>query len=166
MCAGDGVTLHAMDADHHDEPLIAAVRDIMTERIPFNRMLGLQVLECEPERATLRLDMRPELIGHYGRGVVHGGVISSLLDVTGGLVALLGAMRRVESTRLEDKLACFDKLGTIDLRVDYLRPGNGDHYIAIGYLLRAGSRVAVTRMELHDDRDLLIAVGTGAYIVA
>jgi acyl-coenzyme A thioesterase PaaI-like protein len=31
--------------------------------------------------------------------------------------------------------------------------------------MRTGKKVAVTRMELHNDEDLLIAVGTGTYIV-
>ena len=57
------------------------------------------------------------------------------------------------------------KTGTIDLRVDYLRPGRGKFFRATSSIMRAGNRVAVTRMELHNDKDLLIAVGTGTYIV-
>jgi uncharacterized protein (TIGR00369 family) len=57
-------------------------------------------------------------------------------------------------------------MGTIDLRVDYLRPGLGRHFLATGYILRMGNRVAVTRMELANDEKRLIAVGTGAYLVA
>ncbi len=60
----------------------------------------------------------------------------------------------------------FAKIGTIDMRIDYLRPGIGDHFIATGYVLRTGNKVAVTRMELHNDAGQLIAVGTGAYVVA
>jgi uncharacterized protein (TIGR00369 family) len=57
-------------------------------------------------------------------------------------------------------------MGTIDLLVDYLRPGLGKHFLATGYILRIGNRVAVTRMELHNEEERLIAVGTGAYQVA
>ena len=57
-------------------------------------------------------------------------------------------------------------VGTIDLRIDFLRPGTGTRFFAKGYLLRTGSRVAVTRMELHNEDDVLIAVGTGAYVVS
>ena len=56
-------------------------------------------------------------------------------------------------------------MGTIDLRVDYLRPGIGKHFIASSFILRAGNKVAVTRMELHNDNGEHIAVGTGAYLV-
>ncbi len=152
--------------DHTEEQLLAAITEIMLERIPFNRWLRLQLLRCEPEAATLRIDKRPELIGHYVRGALHGGVISSVLDVTGGMVALLAAVHRTRSHKLADKLARFEKLGTIDLRVDYLRPADGEQFVASGYLLRSGSRVGVARMELHDEAERLVAVGTGAYIVA
>ena len=57
-------------------------------------------------------------------------------------------------------------MGTIDLRVDYLRPGLGQSFSAKGFVLRTGRKVAVTRMELHNDKDLLIAVGTGAYSIS
>ena len=50
--------------------------------------------------------------------------------------------------------------------VDYLRPGLGKWFVARGTILRTGNKVAVTRMELHNDTDELIAIGTGAYTVA
>ena len=58
-----------------------------------------------------------------------------------------------------------DRISTIDMRVDYMRPGKGDHFFSTGTVMRTGRKVAVTRMELRNQDDLLIAVGTGAYIV-
>ena len=57
------------------------------------------------------------------------------------------------------------KVGTIDMRVDYLRPGTGKHFTATGWILRTGGKVAVTRMELRNEEETLIAVGTGTYTV-
>jgi len=51
------------------------------------------------------------------------------------------------------------------MRVDYLRPPIGNEFIGTASILRKGSKVAVTRMELHNDEKKLIAVGTGTYIV-
>lgn len=59
----------------------------------------------------------------------------------------------------------FARLGTIDLRVDYLRPGKSDHFYTVGTILRTGRRVAVARTESHDADDALIALGTVAYVV-
>jgi acyl-coenzyme A thioesterase PaaI-like protein len=47
-----------------------------------------------------------------------------------------------------------------------LRPGIGESFVSTGYTLRTGNKVAVARIELINDRDDLIAVGTGSYVVA
>jgi uncharacterized protein (TIGR00369 family) len=59
----------------------------------------------------------------------------------------------------------FPNIGTIDLRVDYLRPGRGKHFIATGRVVRLGNRIAVTHMELVNDEGELIATGGAAYVV-
>lgn len=148
-----------------DDDILAYVEEIFGDRIPFNRLLGLRFELIDDETARLRFDMRDALVGNFVRGSLHGGVISSSLDVIGGAVAFLGAIKRMRLKSLERELERFGNLGTIDLRVDYLRPGLGRHFVATGYVLRTGSRVAVTRMELHNDEQRLIAVGTGAYVV-
>ena len=136
------------------------------ENIPFNKVLGLAVESLDFDRPSVKLTMRPELIGNFIRGSLHGGVISSTLDFMGGLVAFLGVLRTMQGQPAQAMAERFAKIGTIDMRIDYLRPGIGTHFIATGYVLRTGKKVAVTRMELHNDERQLIAVGTGAYTVA
>ena len=155
-----------MCSDYHLEPILAAIRSIVTERIPFHRVLGLTVESLDGERVALRLPMRDELIGNFVRGVLHGGVISATLDVTGGLVALVNVLKDMQDQSPQQVAGRFARMGTIDLRIDYLRPGSGTYFIATGYVLRTGRRVAVTRMELHNDAPALIAVGTGAYSIS
>lgn len=140
---------------------VASLAREVEARIPFNRVLGLHLESLDDGRATITFDMREELVGNFARQSLHGGVISATLDVVGGMAALLAAADRPGDA---DPLQAFANLGTIDLRVDYLRPGIGERFVATGYSLRAGSRVAVTRMELRGD-DVLIAVGTGSYII-
>lgn len=154
-----------MSREDHGPDLIGFVEAIFAERIPFNNLLGLHVSSISDERASFGFDMRDELVGNFLRHTLHGGVISSTLDVTGGLVAFLGVLRRMRDRSEEEKLERFSRLSTIDLRVDYLRPGVGRHFEATGYVLRTGNRVAVTRTELHNDEASLIAVGTGTYMV-
>jgi uncharacterized protein (TIGR00369 family) len=148
------------------DEILAMVRDIITKKIPFNRVLGLTVESLSLDQVSLGLTMREELIGNFIRGALHGGVISGTLDLMGGLVAFLSVLRTMQGQSVEAMAARFGKIGTIDLRIDYLRPGIGEHFIATGYVLRTGNKVAVTRMELHDNARQLIAVGTGAYVVA
>ncbi|MNF47059.1 hypothetical protein D3C85_680190 [compost metagenome] len=134
------------------------------QRIPFNRMLDIQLGELSPQRVTMHLPMKPELIGNFVHGILHGGVISSLLDVVGGAMALIGAFDKHRQLSSQERMARLSKLGTIDLRIDYLRPGRGQHFTASAVLLRSGNKVAVVRSELHSDDGTLVAVGTGTYM--
>lgn len=142
------------------------IRDIFDNKIPFNRMLGLRVHSLEMDRPRIRFDMADALVGNYMRGSLHGGVISAVIDVTGGLAAFIGLQHKLSGEPLDVKMKKFSKLGTIDLRIDYLRPGIGRSFEATGYTLRTGNKVAVTRIELVNDTHQLIAVGTGAYVIA
>ena len=146
--------------------LLASIHEIFAEKIPFNKVLGLDVVSLAGESPVLRFAMRGELVGNFVRGNLHGGVISSVIDVCGGLTAFLGLQKKLRDEPIDERLQRFVRIGTIDMRVDYLRPGHGEWFEAKGYLLRTGNKVAVTRMELHNDAAELIAIGTGAYTVA
>jgi uncharacterized protein (TIGR00369 family) len=148
------------------DEILTIIREIIVEKIPFNRVLGLTVESLHLDHPSVRLPMREDLIGNFIRGSLHGGVISSTLDFMGGLVAFLSVLKTMQGQSVKAMAERFAKIGTIDLRIDYLRPGVGKHFIATGFVLRTGKKVAVTRMELHNDERQLIAVGTGAYVVA
>ena len=138
----------------------ALLRRVMEEYIAFNKYLGLKVESFDAVAPKLRFDMRPELVGNPVRKILHGGVISAALDVAGGFAIMLSLVSESEVTP-----ASFPNMGTIDLRVDYLRPGRGKHFIATARIVRQGSRIAVTHMELHNDAGELIATGGAAYVV-
>ena len=147
------------------EELLGIVKDIYENRIPFDRVLGMKVDSLTLERAVVRFEMKPELVGNYVVGSLHGGVISAVLDALGGMTASTGVVRRMAGRPAEEIADALTRMGTIDLRVDYLRPGKGAHFTASGTIMRTGRKVAVTRMELHNDQGVLIAVGTGTYLV-
>ena len=149
-----------------DHPhLLEGLRRVFEDDIPFNKVLGLRVSSLDPRAPELRFDMRPDLIGNFTRGMLHGGVISSVLDVAGGLGAMLAILERHagQGESIETQLARFVRVGTIDLRVDYLRPGRGTHFRTRGQTLRSGSRVAVVRADMLNETDELIASAVGAY---
>lgn len=134
------------------------------ENIPFNKLVGMQLVYVGRDRVDVKMEMTPEVIGNFVHGNLHGGVISSLLDVAGGGMAVVGAYERTRDMTDEERQKILNKVGTIDIRVDYLRPGRGEWFLATARLLRTGNKVAVTRMELHNDQDDLIALGTGTYL--
>ncbi len=138
----------------------AVLKRVMEVHIAFNKHLGLKVESFDPAAPKLRFEMRPELVGNPMRQILHGGVISAVLDVAGGFAIMLSLASDTEVTA-----AKFPNMGTIDLRVDYLRPGRGKYFVATARIVRKGSRIAVTHMELHNDQGELIATGGAAYVV-
>ena len=145
---------------------IEGLRDIFEEKIVFNQMLGLKIVSVRPEIVEARIDMKPELIGHYAHKRLHGGVISAALDATGGIAVMAAIGARHMDEPPAKRLGRFLKLGTIDLRVDYLRPGIGEFFTVRAEVIRLGSRVANTRMEFRNDAGELLSTGAGAYIVS
>ncbi len=152
-------------SDRTNEQLLLRIREIFAE-IPFNKVLGLELRTLDKERPQVGFRMRDELIGNYVRGTLHGGVISSVIDVTGGLTAFLGMQHNLTDQELDERFRQFGRLGTIDLRIDYLRPGRGKEFIATGHNIRTGTRIAVSRVEVANETGEVIAVGTGAYVIA
>lgn len=145
--------------------LMAIVRDMFESRIAFNRLLGLTILSIGTDEASVRLTMREEFVGNFARGILHGGVISATLDATAGLVAYSSLAAEAAGMSREQRSERFSRVGTIDMRVDFLRPGRGLYFTASARTLRKGSRVAVIHTEMHDENGEMIASGTCTYMV-
>lgn len=146
--------------------LDAALAELFEQRITFNRVLGLKVLLRGPGAAQLRFDMRPDLVGHYQHGRLHGGVISATLDAMAGLAIMVALGEKHPEETAEQVMQRFGRLGTIDLRVDYLRPGVGRHFTASAEVVRLGGRVGSVQMRLVNDEGLLVATGGASYILS
>jgi len=155
--------MQASPSDLHRQ--LQILKSMYESKIPFNRVLGFKVECVEGETVCVRFDMQPELVGNYVLETLHGGVISAVLDATGGLNVSVGLLQKLQgqpAAEIEQRMA---RIGTIDVRIDYLRPGRGHSFRATSDIMRTGKKVAVTRMQLHNDAGKLIAVGTGTYIV-
>lgn len=152
--------------DRYDiETPLRLLKRMWEEKLPFNRILGFKVVSIDRNTVRVGMDMKPELVGNYLHGTLHGGVISAVLDATGGMNAAAGVLHKMEDRPMKEVEGVLTRMGTIDLRVDYLRPGRGRRFFAHSSIMRAGNKVAVTRMEFLNEQDLLIAVGTGTYLV-
>jgi uncharacterized protein (TIGR00369 family) len=155
----------AVSVQFEDE-FVTGLRAIFEEKIVFNRVLGLKIAELRPERVVGRIVMRPELVGHYTFNRLHGGVISAGLDAMGGLAVMAAIGARHMDEAPAQRLQRFGKLGTIDLRIDYLRPGVGEAFELRAEVIRLGSRVASTRMEFLGAEGKLLSSGAAAYIIS
>jgi len=81
----------------------------IVQAIPHVGVLGLKVTEIDVGRALARIDWRDDLVGDPGTGVLHGGVLTTVVDTVSGLAV----MSRVTEVM---------QIATLDLRIDYLRP--------------------------------------------
>ena len=145
---------------------VEGFRQIHEDKIVFNKTLGLKLLKVTPEGVEARIDMRSDLVGHFVYNRLHGGVISAVLDAIGSAAVMAAMAAKHMDEPPAKRLERFTKLGTIDLRVDYLRPGIGEHFIITAHALRVGSRVGSSRMELCGPDGTLMSTGAAAYIVS
>ncbi|MEA3427974.1 MAG: thioesterase family protein [Thermodesulfobacteriota bacterium] len=141
------------------------LQDVYEEKIPFNKELGLKIISLKEDNVCIKLEMKEKLVGNYKYGMLHGGVISSVLDATGGAIVSVGILKKMVGCRLEEIFNQITKISTVDLRVDFLRPGQGNYFLSTGSIMRMGNKVVVIRTTLHNDKEALIAVGTGIYML-
>jgi uncharacterized protein (TIGR00369 family) len=124
----------------------------LEEEIPFNRFLGLKVEKAENGFARLFLPYRPEFTGDARRPALHGGILSTLIDTCGGVAVWT-------CCELEDRIA------TIDMRVDYLRPAPQADLLAESRVRLMGNRVGNvhTKIFTRQEPDKIIAEGRAVY---
>jgi len=124
----------------------------MEQEVAFNRMLGIRLVELREGFARMELSFREDFIGDPGRPALHGGVLSTLLDTCGGAAVWVSADPG-------------DRVATVDLRVDYLRPGPLSDLACEATVLRIGNKVGVTDMHVFaiDDPERIVASGKGVY---
>ena len=140
--------------------------ELWERRIRFNQELGLKVESLQPGDVRMRLDMRPELVGHYAYGRLHGGVISASLDALAGMALMVALGEKHCDESAEQVLQRFGRMGTIDLRVDFLRQGIGKHFIGRAEVTRLGGRIGSTQMRLANDQGMLIATAAASFVVS
>ncbi|MBL8340775.1 MAG: thioesterase family protein [Rubrivivax sp.] len=143
-----------------------AVREMFEHHISFNKVLGLKVVSVQAGDVRGRFEMKPELVGHFAYGRLHGGVISSVLDAMAGLALMVAIAERHPHESAVQVTHRFARMGTIDLRIDFLRQGLGRHFDATAKVTRLGGRIGSAQMALHNDQGELIATGAAAFVVS
>jgi uncharacterized protein (TIGR00369 family) len=140
--------------------------DLMLRYHPFHELLGMTIEPTDDDSVRIVFPMRDDLCGHPGLGILYGGVVACMIDIIGGAIVSWHRIKDIQDRPVEEQIKRMSAIRTVDLRVDYLRPGRGKEFTVTGSILRDGKKVVVTRMELQNEEGVLIATGTGTYIVS
>jgi len=117
-------------------------------------LVGIETVAAEPGRVVNRVRLREAHLNY--NDVVHGGVISSLIDsVAGGAVRTL----REESEIRQRPHA------TSDLHVSYLAPARGTELVAEAKVVKMGRTAAFTQVEVRDDSGRVVALGLVTFVI-
>ena len=143
--------------------LIEHFREVHEGMTSFNDILIHTNESPDFDHVRLVFEARGEFLGNLVYGILHGGITASMLDTAGGYAVWMRVFKQIKGQPLEKQLKRVSKIGSINLRIDYLQPGKGNLFIATATILRTGKNVAVARMELRNEKQVLIAVATGTY---
>jgi uncharacterized protein (TIGR00369 family) len=120
---------------------------------PQCQALGLQFESMIERKQILSVPWREQLVGNKATGVIHGGVITTLIDTTSAVAVFA-------------QLPDFEKIATLDLRVDYLHPATvGEKIYARGECYRLTEHIAFVRTICYQtDPSDAIAHGVSTFI--
>ena len=120
----------------------------------FLRALGGELVSFENGRGRMRLPFAPHLVGDASTGVIHGGVLTALLDQGCGMA--VGSALRAPAM-----------IATLDLRIDYMKPAVPKIDILVeSECLKIGHEIAFARaIAFQESRDAPVAIANGSFML-
>jgi uncharacterized protein (TIGR00369 family) len=136
------------------QALLERMRSLLSQEVPHNQALGLVLEDVGAGEASVRLPYQDFLVGNPETGVLHGGAVTSLIDVACGVAVFVKLMRLA-------------RIATLDLRVDSLRPARpGKDVTAQAECYKVTRSVAFVRALAHDgDAADAVASAQGTFII-
>ena len=130
-----------------------ALRDIQfaLEAAPFHRWLGIKAISADEDALRLEMPWRDEVVSNPRVQSAHGGILASLIDLT-GFYALLASGNAPAATA--------------DLRVDYHKAATPSTLSVTGKVIRLGSTISVAEATIRNSGGVLLSSGRGAYHMA
>ena len=123
------------------------IKETFQHVMPVNKMLGMIIEKLEEGYVEIHLPFQTKFVGDFQKGLYHGGVLASVADTAGGLVAYSLARNG-------------DQVNTIDMRIDYLHGALEDDLFAEARLVKAGNRIILADVKLfqkHQEEPVAVA---------
>lgn len=115
-------------------------------------MMEPEFVECEPEKMTTVMRYHRFPWEENGRGEVHGGVISAMLDTSMGITAVAFVGQDVY---------------TADISVNYIRPFDGKSFLIESEVIHRGRRlIRLSARAFDEETGKLLATGTSSFMPA
>jgi uncharacterized protein (TIGR00369 family) len=135
-------------------PFDEFTKAVRGRRSVYGAISGLQLDRAAPAEAWSSLPYRPVFVGDTATGVLHGGVVTAMLDETCGMAVQLA---------LDDSRA----IATLDLRIDYQKPATPGHAIrAHSVCYRVTRSIAFVRATAYQEsEDDPVATATACFMV-
>jgi acyl-CoA thioesterase len=119
-------------------------------KMAFNQLLGMRLVATHKDGVTIEVAVRPDMMN--GAGVLHGGVTATMADAAAGI-----------STNRQLGGGC--SITTVEMKINYFRPVTKGHVRARAHLMRVGSTLVVSRVDLTDSDKKLIGTALVTYII-
>ena len=138
-----------MDAQAQAErkAMLKARSEAVFAQVTFNQLIGLQREFAEDGASRLVLPMNPQLFNNFG--MVHGGVLMSMLDST----MTAAALSRFDFERL---------VVTVDLQTQFVKSGRGV-LTGHGKVVGGGKSLAFCEGRIEDEAGELVAKASAVF---
>lgn len=133
---------------------VSQIENIISHGIPHCADIGLEVADLVDDAVIFRLPYQERFAGNPVNGVLHGGIITTVIDTAAGMC-------------IYAKLQKYVPIATLDLRIDYLKPATpGEAVMARAVCYKLTRQIAFTRaIAYHTDPDDPIANSVGTFML-
>lgn len=121
----------------------------------FSDNIGVEDIGFVGSQYKVGLQLRADHLN--GNGLLHGGVVSTLLDACMARVFFLGLPKEEMDTL---------KYGvTVEMKISFLRSTSEGYVHALGTVLKRGKTICNTEGELYDEKGILLAKASGTMMI-
>jgi len=133
---------------------INQIQNIIDVGVPHCSDIGIKVETLDKDGVTMRLPYDERFVGNPVSGILHGGIVTTLIDTASGMCIYV-------------KMQTYVPIATLDLRIDYLKAAEPNKdVLARAYCYRLSKQIAfVKAVAYHEDPEDPIANSVSTFML-